>query len=56
MPHPDFTLLAAALIATGLALLENRSVRQRIYHAVYTFLCCILAVAAGGWFMYLVHG
>jgi hypothetical protein len=56
MPHSDFTLFAAAVLATGLALLENRTVRQRIYHAVYMFLCCTLAVVAGGWLMHLVHG
>jgi hypothetical protein len=56
MPHPDFTLLAAAVIATGLALLENRSARQRINHAVYMFLRCTLAVVTGGWLMHLVHG
>jgi hypothetical protein len=51
-----FCLISAAAIATGLAFLENRVLRQRIYHAVYVFLCCTLGVVAGGWLMYLIHG
>ncbi len=56
MSHPIFTLLSAAAIATALAFLENRSLRLRIYHAVYTFLCCTFGVVAGGWLMRLIHG
>jgi hypothetical protein len=56
MSHPMFSLLIAAAIATGLAFLDNRTTRQRIYHAVYIFLCCTLGVVAGGWFMHLLHG
>ena len=56
MSHPMFTLLSAAAIAIGLAFLENRTLRLRIYQAVYTFLCCTLGVVAGGWLMRLIHG
>jgi hypothetical protein len=54
--HPVFSLLTAALIATGIALTENRSVRERVNHAIYMFLCCTLAVVGGGWLMFLIHG
>ena len=56
MSHPIFTLLSAAAIATALAFLENRSLRQRVFQAVYMFLCCTLGVVAGGWLMRLIHG
>jgi hypothetical protein len=56
MPHLEFTLLAAALLSAGMALLGNRSPRERLYVATYVFLCCAVATVAGSWGMYLIHG
>ena len=56
MPHLEFTLLMAVLLSVVLALLGNRSLRERLYVATYIFLCCALATVAGSWGMYLIHG
>jgi hypothetical protein len=56
MPHLEFTLLAALLLSVVMALLGNRSLRERVYVATYIFLCCVAATVAGSWGMYLIHG
>lgn len=56
MPHLTWTLLLAILISFATALLGDRNARERVYRAAYTFFSCTLAVIAGGWLMYLIHG
>jgi hypothetical protein len=56
MPHLEFTLLMAVLLSAAMALLGNRTLRERLYVATYLFLCCALATVAGSWGMYLIHG
>jgi len=56
MSHFPFTLLLAVLIAVATALLGNRSARDRVYHAAYLVLSCLIATLAGSWIMYLIHG
>jgi hypothetical protein len=56
MPHPEYTLLLAVLLSVGMALLGDRSRRERCYVATYIFLCCVGATVAGSWGMYLIHG
>jgi hypothetical protein len=56
MPHLTWTLLLAILISFATALPGDRSARERVYRAAYTFFSCTLAVIAGGWLMYLIHG
>jgi hypothetical protein len=56
MPHLVFTALLALIVCALIALLGRRSMRERLYHAGYLFLCCMTTVVAGGWFMYFVHG
>jgi len=56
MPHLPFTLLLALLISGATACLGNRPTRQRIHHASYVFLSCTIAVLAGSWIMYWIHG
>jgi hypothetical protein len=56
MPHLEFSLLMAVLLSVVMALLGNRTRRERLYAATYLFLCCALAVVAGSWGMYLIHG
>jgi hypothetical protein len=56
MPHFAFTLLAALMLSAVMALLGKRAPRERVYTAVYIFLCCALATVAGSWGMYLIHG
>ena len=56
MPHPTYTLLLAVLLSVVLALLGERSLRERLYVATYVFLCCVAATLAGSWGMYLIHG
>ena len=56
MPHPTFTLLVAVLLSAAMALLGNRSLRERLCVAAYVFLCCAVATVVGSWGMYLIHG
>ncbi len=56
MPHLTFTLLVAVLLSIVMALLGNRSPRERLYVATYVFLCCAAATVVGSWGMYLIHG
>ena len=56
MPHFAFTLLTAVLLSAVMALLGKRTPRERVYAAVYIFLCCTAATVAGSWGMYLIHG
>jgi hypothetical protein len=56
VPHPTFTLLMAVLLSVVMALLGKRSLRERLYAAIYLFLCFAAATVAGSWGMYLIHG
>jgi hypothetical protein len=56
MPHLEFTLLLAVLLSFGMAALGRRSPRERLYAAIYTFLCCLAATVAGSWGMCWIHG
>ena len=56
MPHLEFTLLVAVLLSVVMALLGKRSLRERLYAAMYVFLCFAAATVAGSWGMYLIHG
>ena len=56
MPHLTFTLLVAVLLSAAMALLGNRSVRERLYVATYLLLCCAATTLVGSWAMYLIHG
>jgi hypothetical protein len=56
MPHPAFTLLAAVLLSMAMAMVENRTRRERLYVAIRVFFCCALTTLGGGWLMCLIHG
>ena len=56
MPHFTFTLLLALLLSAAMALLGNRSMRERLYAATYLFLCCAVTTLVGSWVMHLIHG
>jgi hypothetical protein len=56
MPHLVLTALLAMTIAGIAALLGKRSKRERAYHAVWLFACCIASVVVGSWLMYLLVG
>jgi hypothetical protein len=56
MPHLAFTVLVAVLLSTALALLEDRSRRERVDVAIYLLLCCAVTTLAGTWVMRLIHG
>jgi hypothetical protein len=56
MPHLVWTLWLSILVAAVTALPGNASVRERVYRGVYTFGCCLVAVVAGSWTMYWIHG
>jgi hypothetical protein len=56
VPHPVLTMLMATLISGVIALLGNRSRRERLYHAGYLLVGCVATVVAGSWIMYLIHG
>ena len=56
MSHLSYTLLMAVLISGAVAVPGDRSAREKVYAATYTFLACMVSISAGGWFMRLVHG
>jgi hypothetical protein len=56
MSHLTFTMLTALLLAAAMAMLENRSSRQRLYVAARVFATCAVATVAGGWLMRFIHG
>jgi len=56
MPHPIFTLLAAFLLSVAIAMVEHRSLRERLYVAARVFLCCAMTTLGGSWVMRLIHG
>jgi hypothetical protein len=56
MPHLEFTLLMAILLSVVLALLGNRTSRERVYAALYVFLCCCVGLVVGSWGMRWIHG
>ena len=56
MPHLAFTLLTAVLLSAGLSLVGNRPPTERLYAAIYLFLCCVATTVAGSWMMHWIHG
>ena len=56
MSHLTFTLLVAVSLSVAMALLGNRPLRDRLYVAMYRFLCCAVFTLVGSWAMYLIHG
>jgi hypothetical protein len=56
MPHPFFTILAAVLLAVVLAMLDDRTPRERLSAAGRVLLTCAAVTLGGGWLMHLIHG
>ena len=56
MPHLTFTLLAAVLLSMAMAMVENRSPRERLYVAARVLFCCAVTTLGGSWLMRLIHG
>ena len=56
MSHPAFTLLAAILLSTAMAMVDPRTPRERLSVAFRVFFCCTLTTLGGSWLMYLIHG
>ena len=56
MPHPIFTLLAAVLLSMALAIVEDRSLRERLRVAGRVLFCCVMITLGRGWLMRLIHG
>jgi hypothetical protein len=55
VPHPEFTVLLAALLATILGLTGDRSARERLYYGSYVFLAAMVTVIAGSWAMRVIE-
>lgn len=56
MPHPIFTLLVAVLLSIAMAMVEDRSPRERLCVAARVLFCCAMTTLGGGWLMHLIHG
>ncbi len=55
MPHPEFTVLLAALLATILGLTGDRSARERLNYGLYVFLAAMVTVIGGSWAMRVIE-
>ncbi|HUI56335.1 MAG TPA: hypothetical protein VLY04_15275 [Bryobacteraceae bacterium] len=56
MPHPIFTLLAAAALSVAMAMVGDRSPRERLYAGARVFFSCMMTTLGGSWLMRLIHG
>jgi hypothetical protein len=56
MPHPLFTFLTAVLLAVAMAMVDDRTPRQRLLAAGRVLLICAVVTVGGGWLMRLIHG
>jgi hypothetical protein len=56
MSHLSYTILFAALVSGTIGLTGNRTAAEHLHRTIYVFLSCMLAVTAGGWVMFWIHG
>jgi len=56
MPHLAFTALIALLLSLAMALVGDRSTRERVSVAIYLFLCCTVTTLVGSWLMHWIEG
>ena len=55
MPHFEFTLLLALLLASIIAVTGERKPRKRLLHGCYVFLSAMVTVIAGSWIMRFIE-
>jgi len=55
MGHFFYTFALALIFSAGLAFVDRKTRRDRIYRGVYVFGGFILAIFGGGWLMYLIN-
>ena len=55
MGHFLYTFALALLFSAGLAVVDRKTCRDRIYRGVYVFGGFVLAIYGGGWLMYLIN-
>jgi hypothetical protein len=56
IPHLLFAAILALIVATVIAFLGKRTMRERLLHSGWFFTCSIATVIAGSWVMFLIHG
>jgi hypothetical protein len=54
--HLGFTVLLSLLLSAAVALMGNRSLKERLYVATYVMLCYAVLTVGGSWAMFLIHG
>jgi hypothetical protein len=55
MGHFAYTLTLATGISAGLALIDRKSWRERLYRGVYLLGSFLLAIFGVGWLMYAIN-
>ena len=55
MGHFTYTLSLATALSAGLALVDRKTGRERIYRGAYIFGGFLLAIFGIGWAMYLIN-
>ena len=55
MSHFAYTLTLATAMSAGLAVVDRKTARDRIYRGLYVFGGFLLAIFGGGWAMYLIN-
>ena len=55
MSHFVYTLTLASAFSAGLAVVDRKTLRDRIYRGLYVFGGFLVAIFGGGWLMYLIN-
>jgi hypothetical protein len=55
MGHFVYTLTLASGISAGLALIDRKSWRERLYRGIYLVGCFLLAIFSISWLMYAIN-
>ena len=55
MSHFVYTLTLASAFSAGLAMVDRKTLRDRIYRGLYVFGGFLVAIFGGGWLMYLIN-
>jgi hypothetical protein len=56
IPHLLFAAVLALIFSASVGLFGKRTIRERLLHSAWFFMCSLATLIAGSWAMYLIHG